>query len=193
MFNKKQLQHGFFQTEHFTGTLIPTIRPTSTQALLRQRLYRTSEAPLKLSHVCYNLTIYCVAHKPITTLWRLLTNVKDKDKPEDTQGAARKIKCCDSQATSIGETGRNLTARDWRNTSERQEMVTSTVTLLSTIYRRNIKSTRTLRHVLRILQTTINDSLKKAGFSTNLEQTPLNRSPQLPAPYKWRVDGIKQK
>ena len=29
-----------------------------------------------------------VAYKPITTLWRLLTNVKDKDKPEDRQGAS---------------------------------------------------------------------------------------------------------
>ena len=37
---------------------------------------------------------------------------------------------------------------------------------LHTIYRRNIKSTRTLRHVLRILQTTINDSLSKAGLLT---------------------------
>ena len=34
-----------------------------------------------------------VAHKPITTLRRLLTNVKDKDKPEDRQGAVYKIKC----------------------------------------------------------------------------------------------------
>ena len=33
-----------------------------------------------------------VAHKPITTLRRLLTNVKDKDKPEDRQGAVYKIK-----------------------------------------------------------------------------------------------------
>ena len=31
---------------------------TPTLALLRQRLYRTSEAPLKLLHVYYNLTIY---------------------------------------------------------------------------------------------------------------------------------------
>ena len=49
-----------------------------------------------------------VAHKPITTLRRLLTNVKDKDKPEDRQGAVNKIKCCDCQACYIGETGRNL-------------------------------------------------------------------------------------
>ena len=39
-----------------TVTLIPTLRPTL--ALLRQRLYRTSEAPLKLLHVYYNLAIY---------------------------------------------------------------------------------------------------------------------------------------
>ena len=39
-----------------------------------------------------------VAHKPITTLRRLLTNVKDKVKPVDRQGAVYKIKCCDCQA-----------------------------------------------------------------------------------------------
>ena len=50
-----------------------------------------------------------VAHKPITSLRRRrLTNVKDKDKPEDRQEAVYKIKCCDCQASYIGETGRNL-------------------------------------------------------------------------------------
>ena len=34
-----------------------------------------------------------VAHKPTTTLRRLLNNVKDKDKPKDKQGAVYKIKC----------------------------------------------------------------------------------------------------
>ena len=52
-----------------------------------------------------------VAHKPITTLQRLLTNVKDKDKPEDRQGAVYKIKCCNCQASYIGETGRNLSTQ----------------------------------------------------------------------------------
>ena len=52
-----------------------------------------------------------VAHKPITTLRQLLTNVKDKDEPSDRQGAVYKIKCCDCQATYIGETGRNLNVR----------------------------------------------------------------------------------
>ena len=45
------------------------------------------------------------------------------------------------------------------NTNELQEMVMSTITLLNTIYRQNVKSTGTLRHVLCFLQTTINDSL----------------------------------
>ena len=44
-----------------------------------------------------------VANKPITTLRRLLTNVKDKDKPEDRQEAVYKIKCGDYQATYIGQ------------------------------------------------------------------------------------------
>ena len=37
-----------------TVTLILTLR--QTLALLRQRLHRTSEAPLKLLHLYYNLT-----------------------------------------------------------------------------------------------------------------------------------------
>ena len=52
-----------------------------------------------------------VARKPTTTLRRLLTSVKDKDKPEDRQGAVYKIKCCDCQDTYIGETNRNLSTR----------------------------------------------------------------------------------
>ena len=49
-----------------------------------------------------------VAHKPIMTLQQLLTKVKDKEEPNDRQRAVYKIKCCDCQASYIGETGRNL-------------------------------------------------------------------------------------
>ena len=52
-----------------------------------------------------------VAHKPITTLHQLLMNVKDKDEPNNRRGAVYKIKCCDCQATYIGETGRSLNIR----------------------------------------------------------------------------------
>ena len=36
---------------------------------------------------------------------------KDKDGPEDRQGAVYKIKCCNNQTTNIGETGGNLSMR----------------------------------------------------------------------------------
>ena len=52
-----------------------------------------------------------VAHKLITTLRHILTNVKGKDQPHDRQGAVYKINCADCQATYIGETGRNLNMR----------------------------------------------------------------------------------
>ena len=81
-----------------------------------------------------------VAHKAITTLRRLLTNAKDKNKPED---------------------------------------------------RRNIKSTETLRHVLHCTYSTdYCQRLSLKSWSTNLKQTPLNRSQQLPAPYKRLIDGL---
>ena len=48
------------------------------------------------------------------------TNVKDKDKPEDTQGAVYKIKCCDCQAFYIGETGRNLSTTHRTQTSDEE-------------------------------------------------------------------------
>ena len=75
-----------------TTATIPCIRGTSDARILQPYSIR-------------------VAHKPITTLRRLLTNVKDKDKPEDIQGAVYKIKYCEFQASYIGETGRNLTTR----------------------------------------------------------------------------------
>ena len=52
-----------------------------------------------------------VAHKPITTLRQLLTNIKDRDEPRNRQGAVYKINCSDCHASYIGETGRNLTTR----------------------------------------------------------------------------------
>ena len=129
--------------ETLAVTLRPKLRPTSTLALLRQRLYRTSEAPLQLHHVYYTL-------QPITTFnydFLLMSRTNTNRKQTGS------IKCYDWQATYIDETGRNLSMR-LTEYNERQEMVTSTI-----IYRRNIKSTGTLRHELLTLQTTINDSL----------------------------------
>ena len=106
-----------------------------------------------------------VAHKPITTLRQLLTKVKDKDEPNRRQGAVYKVKCCDSQATYIGETGRNLNVRLTEH-KHQLEMVISTITLLSTIYKRTTESIGTLPSALPTVQITINDSIWKAGLPT---------------------------
>ena len=118
------------------------------------------------------------AHKPMTTLRRLLTNVKDKDKPEDRRGARSNANT--ARLLTLVKAAETL-ARDWPNTNERRGMVTSTITLLNTIYRRNIKLTGTLRHALRILQTYYQRLTLKSWF-TDSEQTPLNRSKQLLVP-----------
>ena len=92
-----------------TVTLISTLRPGSgpvTTATI-PNIKGTFETIARILQP-YNIR---VAHKPVTTLRRLVTNVKDKDKPEDRQGAVYKIKCCDCQASYIGESGRNLGTR----------------------------------------------------------------------------------
>ena len=75
---------------------------------------------LRLCHVEPNQHAYIrilqpynirVAHKPTTTSRQLLTNVKDRDEPNNRQGAVYKIKCSGCQASYIGETGRNLNTR----------------------------------------------------------------------------------
>ena len=79
--------------ETLAVTLTPKLRPTSTLALLRQRLYRTSEAPLQPLHVFYTL-------QPITTFnydFLLMSRAKTNRKQ------TRSIKCCDCQATYIDE------------------------------------------------------------------------------------------
>ena len=112
---------------------------------------QTNSGPLMTATILYirgtSETIACilqpynirVAHKPITTLRRLLTNVKDRDKLEDRQGAVYKIKCCDFQASLyIGEKCRNLSTRLTEHKWVTRNGDVNNHTLLSTIYRRNI-------------------------------------------------------
>ena len=131
-----------------------------------------------------------VAHKPITTLRRLLTNVKDKDKPEDRQGAVYKIKCCDCQASYIGETGRNLSTRlTEHKRATRNGDVNNHIAEhhLQTKHQIDWDSATCITY-----STDYYQRLTLESWFTNLEQTPLNRSQQLPAPYKRLVDEIKQ-
>ena len=78
--------------------------------------------------------------------------------------------------------------RDWPNTNERRGMVMSTITLLSTIYIQDETSNWLgLGDMCNVFYRLLSTSYFRNWF-TNLEQTPLNRSQQLPAPYKRLVD-----
>jgi len=121
----------------------------------------------------YNIRI---AHKPITTLRQLLKNVKDKDEPSDRQGAVYKIKCCDCQDTYIGETGRNLNVRLTRNGVINNHIAEHH---LKTNHRINWDSAECVTY-----NTDYYQGITLVSWFTNLEQTPLNRCQQLPAPYK---------
>ena len=131
-----------------------------------------------------------VAHKLITTLRRLLANVKDKDKPEDRQGAVYKIKFCDCQATYIGETGRNLSMQLTRHKqATKKDDVNNHIAEhhLQTKHRIDWDSATRITY-----STDYYQRLTLKSWFTKLEQTPLNHSQQLPAPYKRLNDEIKK-
>ena len=130
-----------------------------------------------------------VAHKPITTLRQLLTNVKDKDEPNDRQGAVYKIKCCDCQATYIGETGRNLNTRltEHKRATRNGDLNNNIAEHhLQTDHRIDWDSAECV-----IYSTDYYQRLTLESWFTNLEQTPLNRCQQLPAPYKRLINDTK--
>ena len=98
-----------------------------------------------------------------THLLLLHTNVKDKDKPEDRQEAVLKIKCCNCQATYIGETGRNLSTRlTERKRATRNGDVNNYIAdhHLQTKHQIDWDSATCITYS----QTTINDSLQKSGL-----------------------------
>ena len=140
--------------------VIRKLRRTSTLALLRQRLYRTSEASILLQYTC------CTQTHNHGTLQRLLTKVKDKDKPEDKQGAVYKIKCCDCQASYIGETGRNLSTR-----LTEHKRATRNGDVNNHIAEHHLQTKHQIDWYSDYYQ-----RLTLESWFTNLEQTPLNRS-----------------
>ena len=81
--------------------------PTPVTTVTIRYIKGTSETISRILQP-YNIR---VAHKPTTTLRHLLINVKDRDEPNNRQGAVYKIKCSNCQASYIGETGRNLNTR----------------------------------------------------------------------------------
>ena len=116
--------------------------------------------------------------------------VKDKHKPEDRQGAVYKIKCFDCQASYIGETGRSLSTRlTEHKRATRNGDVNNHIAEhhLKTKYQIYWDSARCITY-----STDYYQRLTFGSWFNNLEQTPLNRSQQISAPYKRLIDEIKQ-
>ena len=110
VFSKNNYNEDFIQRN--------THRPTTTEPNNNVTLTTTATIPY-ISRILQPFIIR-VAHKPITTLRQLLTNVKDKDEPRNRQGAVYKINCSDCHASYIGETGRNLATRLTEHTSDEE-------------------------------------------------------------------------
>ena len=135
----------------------------------------------------YNI---CVAHRPITTLQKLLTNIKDNDQARDRKGAVYKIKCCDCQSTYIGETGRNLNTRltEHRRATRNGDISNNIAEHhLQTNHRIDWDSATCVTYNTNYYQRIVLES-----WFTNLEQTPINWCLQLPAPYKQLIHDINR-
>ena len=94
-------------THRTTETTETNKNPTSVTTTTIPYIKGTSETIARILQP-YDIR---VAYKPITTLRHLLTKVKDRDEPNNRQGAVYKIKCSDCQASYIGETGRNVNTK----------------------------------------------------------------------------------
>ena len=171
--------------------LLKLQKPTRTLHLLLQRLYLTyikgtSETIARILQP-YDIR---VAHKPFTTLRHLLTNVKDRDEPNNRQGAVYKIKCSDCQASYIGETGRNLNTRlTEHKRASRNGDVNNHISEHHRLTNHKIDwdSAECLTCSTNYFQ-----RLTLESWYTNLEQTPINRCQQLPAPYKRLINDINK-
>ena len=120
----------------------------------------------------------------------MLTNVKDKDEPNNRQGAIYKIECSDCQASYIGETGRNLNTRlTEHKRSTRNGDVNNHISEhhRQTNHRIDWDSAKCLTYSTNYFQ-----RLTLESWFTNLEQTPLNRCQQLPAPYKRLINDVNK-
>ena len=107
VFDKNNYKDDFIRRNVHRPTETTETNSTPTTTATIPYIKGTSETIARILQ-SYNIR---VAHKPITTLRHLMSNAKDKDEPNNRQGAVYKIKCSDCQASYIGETGRNLKTR----------------------------------------------------------------------------------
>ena len=152
--------------------------PTSLTTVTIPYIKGTSETISRILQP-YNIR---VAHEPTTTFRQLLTNVKDRDEPNNRQGAVYKIRCSDCQASYIGETGRNLNTRlTEHKRATRNGDANNHIAVHHQLTNHNIDwdSAQCLTYSTNYYQ-----RLTLESWHLNLEQTPLNRCQQLLLSYK---------
>ena len=183
-----------------------THRPTTTTTEANDNATPTTTATIpRIKGISENISRILqpfnirVAHKPITTLRQLLTNIKDRDEPRNRQGAVCKINCSDCHASYIGETGRNLTTRltehkratrkgDVNNhIAEHHRRTNHTIDWDSA---QCLTYSTNYYHNLFYESTNYFQRLTMESWFTNLEQTPLNRCQPIPTPYKRLTHDI---
>ena len=173
-------------THRTTETTETNKNPTSVTTATIPYIKGTSETIARILQP-YNIR---VAHKPTTTLRHLLTNVKDRDEPNNRQGAVYKVKCSDCQASYIGETGRNLNTRlTEHKRATRNGDVNNHISGHHRLTNHKIDwdSAECLTYSTNYFQ-----RLTLESWYTNLEQTPINRCQQLPPPYKRLINDINK-
>ena len=114
--------------------------------------------------------------------WLNIIIIIIKDEPSDRRGAVYKIKCCDCQATYIGETGRNLSVQ-----LTEHKQATRNGDINNHIAEHHLKTNHRIDWDSAECVTYSTDYYQRItleSWFTNLEQTPLNRCQQLPAPYE---------
>ena len=192
----KYLDHVFYKnnynadfvrrnTHRTTETTETNKNPTSVTTATILYIKGTSETIARILQP-YNIR---VAHKPITTLRHLLTNVKDRDEPNNRQGAVYKIKCSDCQASYIGETGRNFNTRltEHKRATRNGDVNNHISEHRLTNHKIDWDSAECLTYSTNYFQ-----RLTLESWYTNLEQTPINRCQQLPPPYKRLINDINK-
>ena len=127
----------------------------------------------------------------MTTVRRPVTIVKDKGKPEDWQEAVTRSNAATAKTlTFVSETGRNLNTRV---TKHKRATINGDFNNHIAEHHLQTKHQIDWDSVTCITYSTdYYQRLTLESWFTNLEQMPLNRSQQLPAPHKRLFDGHKQ-
>ena len=141
--------------------------PVTTATITYIRGTSETIAPMLQS---YNIR---VAHRPITTLRRLVLMSRTKTNQRTDRKQYTRSNAATARLPTLVKPAETL-ARDWPNTNDRDKKWWRQQSHCWTLFtdETGIKSTGSLRHVLRILQTTISTT----SWFTNLEQTPLSHS-----------------